>query len=139
MDCSIDAILNLYEPMQQQQEFIYALQDANSDLQKKIAILEIVARDNGIDTATMKYKKDHCNSGIEMMSMMGMVRLYGLLYSIPVTSSFFFCFKKGSRGIYRFNEIFGVQGRRIAGRKGRNRIGMLRTSIEDPINFNNQK
>jgi len=62
-----------------QQEYIYVLQDANSDLQKRIHSLEITFRDKGFDKDGLIPQNNNCDgatisiaTGVEMMSMMGM-------------------------------------------------------------------
>ena len=63
----------------EQQEYIYVLQDENSDLQKRIHSLEIMFRDNGFDKDGLIIQNNKCDgattfiaTGMEMMSMMGM-------------------------------------------------------------------
>jgi hypothetical protein len=61
----------------QRQSYIYALQDTNSDLQKRIHSLEIAFRDHGFDKdgkqILIANKNNNCDGGkVEMMSMMGM-------------------------------------------------------------------
>lgn len=51
---------------------IYALQDLNSDLQKRITSLEIALRDNGFDHNGNQINISSSATGIEMMGMMGM-------------------------------------------------------------------
>ena len=57
----------------QQQDYIYALQDANADMQKRIHSLEMVLRDNGFDKdGDQKMCITGIDNKVEMMSMMGM-------------------------------------------------------------------